>query len=160
MHTKPYNVVFIAPAVKAQDNRLLCCSDLLKANTVIVCVQVSGISGSVLETVFKQWDPQGTLLCSSHLNSSHPVYIVQTTGGRTHIHATHKVPFCLALLSIRPSHLSLDCRGGLPRPPRRPPKGASATVSCQHTAGHSELSRFVATKQYRVIIKAQIIMNT
>ncbi|KAM3615726.1 uncharacterized protein V6R79_006907 [Siganus canaliculatus] len=42
--------------------------------------KVSGISGSVLETVFKQWDSQGNLVCSSHLNSSHPVYIVQTTG--------------------------------------------------------------------------------
>ncbi|XP_044059103.1 uncharacterized protein si:dkey-103g5.4 isoform X2 [Siniperca chuatsi] len=41
--------------------------------------QESGISGSMLETVFKQWDSQGTLLCNSHLNSSHPVYIVRTT---------------------------------------------------------------------------------
>nr|XP_046244755.1 uncharacterized protein LOC124059056 [Scatophagus argus] len=41
--------------------------------------QVSGISGKVLEMVFKQWDPQGTLECNSHLNSSHSVYIVQTT---------------------------------------------------------------------------------
>lgn len=39
MHTKPsYNVVFIAPAVKALDKRLLCCGDLLMANSVIVCV--------------------------------------------------------------------------------------------------------------------------
>ncbi|XP_078140393.1 uncharacterized protein LOC144539411 [Centroberyx gerrardi] len=41
--------------------------------------QVSGVSGSVLERVFKHWDSQGTLLCDRHLNSSHPVYIVQTT---------------------------------------------------------------------------------
>ncbi|XP_047191720.1 uncharacterized protein si:dkey-103g5.4 isoform X2 [Scophthalmus maximus] len=40
---------------------------------------VSGISGSVLETAFKQWDPQGTLQCNSHLNSHRPVYIVLTT---------------------------------------------------------------------------------
>ncbi|KAM7413322.1 hypothetical protein PAMA_020625 [Pampus argenteus] len=41
--------------------------------------QVLSVSSSVLETVFKQWDSQGTLLCNSHLNSAHPVYIVQTT---------------------------------------------------------------------------------
>ncbi|XP_038549320.1 uncharacterized protein si:dkey-103g5.4 [Micropterus salmoides] len=41
--------------------------------------QVLGISGSMLETIFKQWDSQGTLLCNSHLNSFHPVHIVQTT---------------------------------------------------------------------------------
>ncbi|XP_042270426.1 uncharacterized protein si:dkey-103g5.4 [Thunnus maccoyii] len=41
--------------------------------------QVSSISSSVLETVFKQWDSQGTFLCKSHLNSTRPVYIVQTT---------------------------------------------------------------------------------
>ncbi|XP_036935202.1 uncharacterized protein LOC119008697 [Acanthopagrus latus] len=42
--------------------------------------QVSGISGSTLETVFIQWDSRGTLQCDSHLDSSHPVYVVQTTG--------------------------------------------------------------------------------
>ncbi|XP_060902571.1 uncharacterized protein si:dkey-103g5.4 [Labrus mixtus] len=41
--------------------------------------QVSTISGSVLETLFIKWDSQGTLQCNSHLNTSHPVYIVQTT---------------------------------------------------------------------------------
>ncbi|KAM7399476.1 hypothetical protein PAMP_018747 [Pampus punctatissimus] len=41
--------------------------------------QVLSISSGVLETVFKQWDSQGTLLCNSHLNSAHPVHIVQTT---------------------------------------------------------------------------------
>ncbi|CAK6968135.1 uncharacterized protein si:dkey-103g5.4 isoform X2 [Scomber scombrus] len=41
--------------------------------------QVSGVSSSMIETVFKQWDSQGTLLCNSHLNSTRPVYIVQTT---------------------------------------------------------------------------------
>ncbi|GLD57322.1 uncharacterized protein AKAME5_000956100 [Lates japonicus] len=41
--------------------------------------KVSGVSGSVLEMVFKQWDSHGTLQCNSHLNSSRPVYIVQTT---------------------------------------------------------------------------------
>ncbi|XP_030261233.1 uncharacterized protein LOC115574093 isoform X5 [Sparus aurata] len=41
--------------------------------------QVSGISGSMLETVFIQWDSRGTLQCDNHLDSSHPVYIVQTT---------------------------------------------------------------------------------
>ncbi|GAA6228396.1 uncharacterized protein LOC111665042 [Lates japonicus] len=40
--------------------------------------KVSGVSGSVLEMVFKQWDSHGTLQCNSHLNSSRPVYIVQT----------------------------------------------------------------------------------
>ncbi|XP_061576517.1 uncharacterized protein LOC133442524 [Cololabis saira] len=40
--------------------------------------QLSSISGSVLEMIFKQWDPQGNLQCSSHLNSTRPVYIVQT----------------------------------------------------------------------------------
>ncbi|KAK9520852.1 hypothetical protein VZT92_020711 [Zoarces viviparus] len=38
--------------------------------------QVTGVSGSVLETFFNS---QGTPLCNSHLNSSHAVYIVQTT---------------------------------------------------------------------------------
>ncbi|KAM6987400.1 uncharacterized protein LKV04_010226 [Tautogolabrus adspersus] len=42
--------------------------------------QMSTISGSVLETLFIEWDSQGTLQCNSHLNASHPVYIVQTTG--------------------------------------------------------------------------------
>ncbi|XP_053176224.1 uncharacterized protein LOC128359938 [Scomber japonicus] len=41
--------------------------------------QVSGVSSSMLETIFKQWGSQGTLLCNSHLNSTRPVYIVQTT---------------------------------------------------------------------------------
>lgn len=31
--------------------------------------------------IFKHWDLQGALLCNVHLNSSHPVYTVQTTGG-------------------------------------------------------------------------------
>ncbi|XP_071353450.1 uncharacterized protein [Trachinotus anak] len=39
----------------------------------------SGLSGSVLETLFKQWDSQGTLQCNSHPNSPRPVYIVLTT---------------------------------------------------------------------------------
>lgn len=60
---------------------LMCCTDLLIVNTVIVCLQVSSVSGSVLETVFERWDPQGTLQCHSHHKSSRPVYIVQTTGG-------------------------------------------------------------------------------
>ncbi|XP_035765652.1 uncharacterized protein si:dkey-103g5.4 [Neolamprologus brichardi] len=41
--------------------------------------QVSSVSGSVLETIFKQWDSQGNLQCSSQIQSSRPVYIVQTT---------------------------------------------------------------------------------
>ncbi|XP_033488068.2 uncharacterized protein LOC117260235 [Epinephelus lanceolatus] len=41
--------------------------------------QVLSVSGSVLETFFKQWDSPGTSLCGSYLNSSHAVYIVQTT---------------------------------------------------------------------------------
>ncbi|XP_067362811.1 uncharacterized protein [Channa argus] len=41
--------------------------------------QVSDLLDSMLNTVFKQRDSQGTLLCNSHLNSSRPVYIVQTT---------------------------------------------------------------------------------
>lgn len=107
MHTKlSYNVVFIAPAVKVQDKRLLCCSDLLMTNSVIVCAQVSGISGSMLETVFKQRDPQGTLLCNIHLNSSHPVFIVQTTGGGTH--STQSDFLCVSL-SLCLSHLGLCC---------------------------------------------------
>nr|XP_061828831.1 uncharacterized protein LOC133614686 [Nerophis lumbriciformis] len=39
---------------------------------------VSGVSSSALASVFKQWDSHGILQCSSHLFSSHPVYIVQT----------------------------------------------------------------------------------
>ncbi|CAG6003331.1 unnamed protein product [Menidia menidia] len=41
--------------------------------------KVLGVSGSVLEMIFKQWDSQGNLQCNSHLSSSRPVYIVQTT---------------------------------------------------------------------------------
>ncbi|XP_022055821.2 uncharacterized protein si:dkey-103g5.4 isoform X1 [Acanthochromis polyacanthus] len=41
--------------------------------------QVSSVSGSVLVTLFKQWDSQGNLQCNNHLSSSRPVYIVQTT---------------------------------------------------------------------------------
>ncbi|KAF1394028.1 hypothetical protein PFLUV_G00022250 [Perca fluviatilis] len=41
--------------------------------------QAMGISGSMLETVFKQLDSRGTPLCSSHIDPSHAVYIVQTT---------------------------------------------------------------------------------
>ncbi|XP_034556228.1 uncharacterized protein si:dkey-103g5.4 [Notolabrus celidotus] len=41
--------------------------------------QVSAVSGSVLEMLFKQWDYQGTLQCNSKHNSSRPVYIVKTT---------------------------------------------------------------------------------
>lgn len=79
-----------------RDKRLLCCSDLLMVNTVFVCMQVSGISGSVLETFFKRWDPQGTLQCNSHTSSSRHVYTVQTTGGdSTHTHTTHKLSVCL-----------------------------------------------------------------
>lgn len=144
MHTKlPYNVVFLAPAVKVQHKRLLCCSDLLMTNSVIVCVQVSGISGTMLETVFKQRDPQGALLCNIHLNSSHAVYIVQTTGGGTHSTQSDCVSFPLPLTSW--SLLLSDCRGRLPRPPQWPPTGASASVPCHHTAALSELSWFVTT---------------
>ncbi|KAG7479263.1 hypothetical protein JOB18_021861 [Solea senegalensis] len=41
--------------------------------------KVSGVSGSLLETAFKQWDSQGNLECNSHHKVSHPVYIVLTT---------------------------------------------------------------------------------
>ncbi|XP_008294523.1 uncharacterized protein LOC103368058 [Stegastes partitus] len=41
--------------------------------------QVSSVSESVLTLLFKQWDSQGNLQCNSILNSSRPVYIVQTT---------------------------------------------------------------------------------
>lgn len=75
--------VLIAPALKVQHKHLLCSSDLLTTNTVIVYAQVSGISGNMLEMFFKRWDPRGTLRCNNHLNSSYPVYIVQTTGGDT-----------------------------------------------------------------------------
>lgn len=161
MHTKPsYNVVFITPAVKAQDKRLLCCRDPIMPNAVIVCVQVSGISDRELKTVFTQWDPQGTLLCNSHLNSSHPVYIVQTTGGDTAHKVTDSVRVSLPLSLISSSLLLSDCRGRLPRPPQWPPKRASATVACHNTAGHSELSWFVTTKQYVLIFKTQLTMNT
>lgn len=38
------------------------------------------------------------------------------------------------------SLLLSDCSGRLPRPPQWPPKGASESVLCHHTATHSELS--------------------
>ncbi|XP_062417626.1 uncharacterized protein LOC119229096 [Pungitius pungitius] len=41
--------------------------------------QVTGVSGSALEMFFKQSDSPGAPLCNSYLNSSHAVYIVQTT---------------------------------------------------------------------------------
>ncbi|CAJ1065477.1 uncharacterized protein si:dkey-103g5.4 isoform X1 [Xyrichtys novacula] len=41
--------------------------------------QVSAISGSLVEMLFKQWDSQGTLQCNSQHNSSRPVYIVLAT---------------------------------------------------------------------------------
>lgn len=65
-------------------------------NTVIVCVKVFGISGSMLETVLKQWEPQRTRQCNSHLNSSHPVYIVQTTGGDTNSAQSDFLCVCLS----------------------------------------------------------------
>lgn len=74
-----------------------CCSDLLMANTLIVCVQVSSVSGSVLETIFKQWDSQGNLQCSSQIQSSRPVYIVQTTGGDAAAHNAFYVLHFIAL---------------------------------------------------------------
>lgn len=46
--------------------------------------QVTGVSGSGLDLFFKQSDFLGTPLCTSYLNSSHAVYIVQTTGKDTH----------------------------------------------------------------------------
>lgn len=82
----------------------MCFSDLLMVNAVIVCVQVSGVSGSVLETLFKQWDSQGTPLCSSYLNSSHAVYIVQTTGRED-----TQSGFLSVFLSICLQHLPLTC---------------------------------------------------
>ncbi|TWW77242.1 hypothetical protein D4764_12G0006320 [Takifugu flavidus] len=42
--------------------------------------RVSPISGSLLKTVFQQWDSRGSLLCGTQISSSHLVYIVQTTG--------------------------------------------------------------------------------
>lgn len=96
--------VFIVPAVKVQHKHLLCSGDLLTTNTVIVYVQVSGISGNVLETVFKRWDPRGTLRCNNHLNASYPVYIVQTTGGGTRKHTKR---LCVAY-APRLSHLGLS----------------------------------------------------
>uniref|UniRef100_A0A087XIS7 Uncharacterized protein n=1 Tax=Poecilia formosa TaxID=48698 RepID=A0A087XIS7_POEFO len=44
-------------------------------------IQVSSVSGGVLEAVFERWDSRGTLQCRSHRKPSRPVYIVQTTGG-------------------------------------------------------------------------------
>ncbi|KAG7238715.1 hypothetical protein INR49_031231, partial [Caranx melampygus] len=41
--------------------------------------KVSGVSGRVLETLFKKWDYQGTLQCNSYPNSPHPVYIRQVS---------------------------------------------------------------------------------
>lgn len=89
--------------------------------TLIVSGQVSGVSGTVLETLFKQWDSQGTLLCNIHLNSSHPVYIVQTTGGDTlnglsSLSSCVRWPPCVSLispfLSICLSHLCLAAEEG------------------------------------------------
>ncbi|XP_028321414.1 uncharacterized protein LOC114474973 [Gouania willdenowi] len=40
---------------------------------------VSSVSGSTLETLFKQWDSQGNLQCPSQQNSSRPIYIVHTS---------------------------------------------------------------------------------
>ncbi|XP_051254705.1 uncharacterized protein si:dkey-103g5.4 isoform X3 [Dicentrarchus labrax] len=78
--------------------------------------QVSGISGSVLETVFKQWDSQGTLQCKSHLNSLHPVYIVQTTGG-AHSTQSDFLSFSLSLSlcfsHLSPSHCRITAAGFL-----------------------------------------------
>lgn len=114
MHTKPsYNVVFITLMVKVS----LVLWWPINTNTFIVCVQVSGVSSSVLETVFKQWDSQGTLLCNSHLNSAHPVYIVQTTGGGAHNHTftraqPHKMTLSSCFWFLRHSlslSLSLSC---------------------------------------------------
>ncbi|XP_041849904.1 uncharacterized protein si:dkey-103g5.4 isoform X3 [Melanotaenia boesemani] len=63
----------------ASELELQCHSD---GNTELVWShenQVSRVSGIVLETIFKQGDSQENLLCNSYLNSSRPVYIVQTT---------------------------------------------------------------------------------
>lgn len=48
-----------------------------------MCLEASSLSGSVLETLFKKWDSQEDLQCSSHHKHSHPVYIIQTTGEHT-----------------------------------------------------------------------------
>ncbi|MEQ2169473.1 hypothetical protein GOODEAATRI_025586, partial [Goodea atripinnis] len=110
------------------------------ANTVIVCLQVSSISGSVLKTVFEMWDSQGTLQCHSHHKSLRPVYIVQTTGGDTlsnnYRHIDNRVFFYPAadffvvpcdthdLLFLL--HLYHNCRGGILWRPQWPPRGNSA----------------------------------
>lgn len=41
-------------------------------------MQVSVVSGNVLQMLFKQWDSRGNLQCNGHLSSSRPVYIAQT----------------------------------------------------------------------------------
>lgn len=106
-----YNSRFKFPNSESSRRELLRCSDLLMTNNAIVCLQVSSISGSVLEMFFKQWDSLGNLQCNSHLNSSHSVYIVQTTGGYTHLHHHKHIHtqwlYCLALIILRlfSSHL-------------------------------------------------------
>lgn len=47
---------------------------------VILCVQVLAVPGDLLEKVFKRWDSRGILPCGSQTSSSHPVYVVRTTG--------------------------------------------------------------------------------
>lgn len=85
----------------------------------IVCVQVLSISGSVLETLFKQWDSQGNVQCSSQFQSSRPVYIVQTTGGdadsqrHTMAFMSCTLSLCdsppLSNISLFPVYLSSSC---------------------------------------------------
>ncbi|XP_057695565.1 uncharacterized protein si:dkey-103g5.4 isoform X2 [Corythoichthys intestinalis] len=63
----------------ATELKLMCGSSGELEMTLSSGNQVSGISGTILEMLFKQWDNHGSLQCHSDLTLSRPVYIVQTS---------------------------------------------------------------------------------
>lgn len=119
-----------------------------------VCVQVWAVSGSLLETVFTQWDSRGTLQCRSQVSSSHPVYIVRTTGADAHHQCESRCCACFRFPLTSSFHpLLFRCRGGILRPPRRDPGGAPRNAPRRRAAARLEL-RCVPAEHLDANVKA------
>lgn len=65
------------------------CKITCQSATFDLLLQISRVSGRVLEMIFNKWDFQGILQCSSQNNSSHSVYVVQTTGEKQALSLPH-----------------------------------------------------------------------
>lgn len=160
MPTKPlHSVVFSAPAVESpwQTSLVLQWPTKGKTPSLCVCVHCAGVwhlrqhAGDGVYTVGLPGD--SSVRQPPHLLTS----CLHCSDNRWRQNPLSDFLCVSPLFCHSPLRLScLDRRGRLPRPPRRTPRGAPATVPRHHT----ELSWFDTTKQcFWIFIKTLILLK-